>query len=239
MVRNGQFLRDGKASHSPCIWMSARPIHGVAFLSSWFTLNGVCCCCEEIWSKRTRVFEDDVFIENTRRVGGSKTQGICRPPHLTGKYGTRPFLGGTGRRAVAHTCPEFPKMPTAPSAFPLLGAPQAPGDKPNLPEVSKSLGERPPEAVGNTPQEPRHTRPDPRPDNTAGQSATRHLERSRPRAICHQTGRWSDWLKNAGLEFTRGLSFKHVTWSSWPMVSRDWICERPPSLWEQVAYRPK
>ena len=47
------------------------------------------------------------------------------------------------------------------------------------------------------------------------------------------------WLKNAGLEFTHGRSFKHVTWSSWPMVSRDWICERPPSLWEQVAYRPK
>ena len=31
------------------------------------------------------------------------------------------------------------------------------------------------------------------------------------------------WLKNAGLEFTRGRSFKQVTWSSWPMVSRDWI----------------
>ena len=58
------------------------------------------------------------------------------------------FLGGTGRRAVAHTRPEFPKMPTAPSAFPLLGAPQAPGDKPNLPEGSESLGGRPPEAKG-------------------------------------------------------------------------------------------
>ena len=75
MVRNRQFLRDGKASHSPCIWMSAKPIHGVAFLSCWFTLKGV-CCCEEIWSKRTRVFEDDVFIENTRLVGGSKTQDL-------------------------------------------------------------------------------------------------------------------------------------------------------------------
>ena len=31
------------------------------------------------------------------------------------------------------------------------------------------------------------------------------------------------WLKNAGLEFTRRRSFKHVTWSSWSMVSRDWI----------------
>ena len=58
------------------------------------------------------------------------------------------FLGGTGRRAVAHTRPEFPKMHTAPSAFPLLGAPQAPGDEPNLPEGSESLGGRPPEAKG-------------------------------------------------------------------------------------------
>ena len=82
---------------------------------------------------------------------------ICWPPHLTGKYGTRPFLGGTGRRAVAHTRPEFPKMPTAPSAFPLLGAPQAPGDKPNLPEGSKSLGGRPPEAVGKSPGTETHS----------------------------------------------------------------------------------
>ena len=56
--------------------MSARPIHGVAFLSCRFTLKGVYCCCEEIWSKRTRVFEDDVFIENTRLVSGSKTQDL-------------------------------------------------------------------------------------------------------------------------------------------------------------------
>ena len=53
--------------------MSARPIHGVAFLYCWFTLN---CCCEEIWSKRIRVFEDDVFIENMRLVSGSKTQDL-------------------------------------------------------------------------------------------------------------------------------------------------------------------
>ena len=81
-------------------------------------------------------------------------------------------------------------MPTAPSAFPLLGAPQAPGDKPNLPEGSKSLGGRLPEAVGN-PQAPRHTLPEPRPDNTAGQSATQHLERSSSKSICHQNDR--DW----------------------------------------------
>ena len=31
------------------------------------------------------------------------------------------------------------------------------------------------------------------------------------------------WLKDAGLEFPRGRVFMHITWSSWPMVSRDWI----------------
>ena len=68
-----------------------------------------------------------------------------------GMCGTRPFL-------VSHTRPAFPKIPTVPSAFPLLGAPQAPGDEP-LPEGGKSLGGRPPEAEGNL-QLPRHTRPD-------------------------------------------------------------------------------
>ena len=48
MIRNGQFLRAWKVSQSHCIWMSARPIH-VAFHSYWFTLEVVCCCCEEIW----------------------------------------------------------------------------------------------------------------------------------------------------------------------------------------------
>ena len=35
-----------------------------------------CCCCGEIWSKRKRVFEDNVFIENTLLVSGSKTQDL-------------------------------------------------------------------------------------------------------------------------------------------------------------------
>ena len=54
------------------------------------------------------------------------------------------FYSGSGRRAVAHTRPAFLKMPTAPSAFPLLGAPHAPGDEPHPPEGGKSLGGRPP-----------------------------------------------------------------------------------------------
>ena len=112
MIRNGQFLRDWKASHSHCIWMSARPIH-VAFHSCWFTLEECVAAAKKKENK------------------------------------------GVWRRCIY-----------------------------------------------------------------------------RKYASCR-------WLKNAGLEFTCGRSFKHVTWSSWPMVSRDWICERPPSLWEQVAYRPK
>ncbi len=40
---------------------------------------------------------------------GTLCSGICCAPHLTGKYGTRPFYGGSGRRAVAHTRPAFPK----------------------------------------------------------------------------------------------------------------------------------
>ena len=51
--------------------------------------------------------------------------GISCSPHLTGKCGTRHFLCGSGHRAGAHTRPAFPKMSTAPSVFPLLGAPQA------------------------------------------------------------------------------------------------------------------
>ena len=72
------------------------------------------------------------------------SRGICRPPHLTGKYGTRPFFRWDRAQGHSHTRRSSQKMPTAPSAFPLLGAPQAPGDKPNLPEGSKSLGGRPP-----------------------------------------------------------------------------------------------
>ena len=115
MIRNGQFLRDWKASHSHCIWMSARSMHGVAFLSCIHAEGSV------LLLRRNLVKEDK----------------------------------GVWRRRIY-----------------------------------------------------------------------------RKYASCR-------WLKNAGLEFTRGPSFKHVTWSSWPIVSRDWISERPPSLWEQVAYRPK
>ena len=53
------------------------------------------------------------------------------------------FYGGSSRRAEAHTRPARPKIPTVPSAFPLLGAPQAPGNKPQPPNGVKPGGMAP------------------------------------------------------------------------------------------------
>ena len=87
------------------------------------------------------------------------------------------FSGWSGRRAVAHTRPALPKMPTAPSAIPWLGAPQAPGDEPNLPEGSKSLGGRPPEAEGNYPAAKTHSARSMPAASTASRNATPQLEK--------------------------------------------------------------
>ena len=86
------------------------------------------------------------------------------------------FWVGTGRRAVAHTARSLPKMPTAPSAFPLLGAPQAPGNEPNPPRKGiKAWGEGPlrPKEISRYRDTLGQIRAA---DNTAGRSATRHLE---------------------------------------------------------------
>ena len=97
------------------------------------------------------------------------------PPNV--KVWHKVFFGGSGQRAVAHAHPAFPKMPTAPSPIPLLGAPQAPGDKPNLPEGSKSLGGRPPEAEGNYPAAKTHSARSVPAASTAGRNATQQQER--------------------------------------------------------------
>ena len=68
-------------------------------------------------------------------------------------------------------------MPTAPSAFPLLGAPQAPGDEPNPPEGGKSLGGRPPGAEGNYPAAKTHSARSVPAASTASQNATQQLEK--------------------------------------------------------------
>ena len=46
--------------------------------------------------------------------------GMSCSSHLTGKYGTRAFLGGSGRRAIAHTRPEFAKNTLGPFGIPLV-----------------------------------------------------------------------------------------------------------------------
>ncbi len=103
---------------------------------------------------------------------------VARPPP-NGQVWHKAFLGGSGRRAGAHTHPAFLKMPTASSAFPLLGAPQALADIPNRPEGGKNLGEGP-----LTPKEISRYRDTLgqicAADNTAGRSSTRQLERYRP-----------------------------------------------------------
>ena len=58
------------------------------------------------------------------------------------------FMVGPGAGPYPTRIRQVPKMPSAPSAFPLLGAPQALGDKPNPPEGGKSQGGRPPETEG-------------------------------------------------------------------------------------------
>ena len=99
---------------------------------------------------------------------------ICCLPHQTGKT-AQGLFGGSGRRAGAHTRPAFSKIPTVPSASPLLGAPRASGNKPNHPVGGKSLGVAP-EAGGNH-QSTSHTRPDPRPPRT-------RLNKARPIDWC-------------------------------------------------------
>ena len=70
------------------------------------------------------------------------------------------YFGGSGRKAGAHTRPAWPKIPTAPSAFPVLAALLAPGNKPNSSEGGKSLWGHSSVAGGNL-KLPKHIRPDP------------------------------------------------------------------------------
>ena len=80
---------------------------------------------------------------------------VLRPTNRTSM--AQGLFGISGRRTGAHTLLAWTKIHSAPSAFPLLGAPQAPGNKT---EESKSVVGRSAETGGNL-QLPRHTRPDP------------------------------------------------------------------------------
>ena len=120
--------------------------------------------------------------------------GIRCSPHLTGKCAKGLFLGGSWRRAGAHTRPAFPKMPTSPSAFPLLGARQVPGNEPTSQKGVKAWEEgslRPKEISRYRDTFGQICAA----NNTASRSATRRLERFRPILICgiccspHLTGK--------------------------------------------------
>ena len=104
-------------------------------------------------------------------------------------------------------------MPTAPSTFSWLGVPQAPGDEPSPPEGGKNLGGRPlkPKEISGYRDTLGQIRAA---DNTAGRSATRHLERFRSRLICgiwctpHLTGMYGTrpffgWDRRRSVAHTR------------------------------------
>ena len=105
----------------------------------------------EIWPthwKATRRKSAPFWSQHHQFKSRTTDSGICCSPHRTGKYGSRPFYGGSGCRAVAHTHPAGSKNALGPVGIPLFGAPQALGDKPNPPEGGKSLGGRPPKTEG-------------------------------------------------------------------------------------------
>ena len=123
-------------------------------------------------------FYDTRMIELHRK--GKKSRTVRIKTILM--CGTRPFFGRSGRRAGAHTPLAFPKMPTTPSAFPLLGAPQVPGNI-HLPNWVKAWGKGPLRlkkisSYRDTLGQIRAA------DNMAGRIATRQLERRRPILIC-------------------------------------------------------
>ena len=66
-------------------------------------------------SEYRKRYDPTIVLASVIRSGG-----ICNSPHLTSKCGTRPFLGGTGRRAVAHTRPAFSKNAYGPVGIPLI-----------------------------------------------------------------------------------------------------------------------
>ena len=69
--------------------------------------------------------------------------GICRMSHRADECGTRPFLKEFRRRIGAQTRSAAPKMPRATSAFPLIGAPQVPGNKPSASKRVRALRDGP------------------------------------------------------------------------------------------------
>ena len=82
-LETGGFSETGKKSHSQCIfWMSARPIHVVAIWRLLSHTGWSVLLLRRNCVKRGRVFEDDVFIENTRLGSGSKRRTLFYTGHV-------------------------------------------------------------------------------------------------------------------------------------------------------------
>ena len=85
-------------------------------------------------------------VINTLKKSGDLCIYRCVPP--THEYGTRPFLRWARSQGRSPHASGKAKNTFGPVGIPLFGAPQAPGNKPNLPEGGISLGGWPPEAGG-------------------------------------------------------------------------------------------
>ena len=70
-------------------------------------------------------------------------RGICCSPHRAGKYGTTPFYGGSGCRAIAHAHPAGSKNAFGPVGIPLLGRLRRRAINPTLLKEVKAWGEGP------------------------------------------------------------------------------------------------
>ena len=90
--------------------------------------------------KRNKI---DYLIKWKKTPNKWRVSGICCSPHRTGKYGTRPFYGGSGCRAVAHTHPAGSKNALGPVGIPLLGRLRRRAINPTLPKEVKAWGEGP------------------------------------------------------------------------------------------------
>ena len=110
--------------------------------------------------------------------------GICCSPHLTGKCGTRPFFRWVQVQDRSPHTPGIPKNAKGPVGIPLIrGASGAGQWTQPTPEGGKSLGDGPlrPKEISKYQDTLGQIRAV---DNTAGRSATRHLEGFRPILIC-------------------------------------------------------
>ena len=115
--------------------------------------SGFCCC---LWGWFWNCWGFSLHQKAMKRSVNTAVF-VAHPTQLASV--AQGIFGGSRHWVGAHTRPAGPKVPSAPSTFPLFEAPQAPGNKPN-PKGGKILGWRPPEANRNL-QLSKHTRPDP------------------------------------------------------------------------------